>query len=152
MRLKLPLLPKELRWLACLGLAGFIFYTSIVMVPDTAVDTVYEEGHTLIPYAFGLDKWRHFVAYATLAYSLAYATAHWDRPQTQRLLFVVGVAGLYGMGMEIGQSMLSHRYFDINDMLANIVGALLVVPWYALRSRLEFVPLLDWRPFDLVAE
>ena len=35
---RVPLLPRSFRWLGVLVLAAFIFYTSLVTVPETVVD------------------------------------------------------------------------------------------------------------------
>jgi hypothetical protein len=67
--LRLPLLPWWVRWAAVAGLAAFIFYASIVTVPpETVLDQVRPGPEALLP----LDKWRHFLAYATFGYALAY--------------------------------------------------------------------------------
>jgi VanZ family protein len=143
MRLRLPLLPWWLRWAAVAGLAAFIFYTSIVTVPpETVVDQTNPGG--LDAFELGLDKWRHFLAYATFGYALAYATTDWE-VETRRLAALVLVATvLYGVGIEFGQSQIPERYFSMNDAYANAFGAVLVVPWYALRRYVAFVPLRSW--------
>jgi VanZ family protein len=91
-----------------------------------------------------LDKWRHFLAYATFGYALAYATTDWN-VRTRRLAALVLVTTvLYGVGIEFGQSLVPGRYFSVNDAYANALGAALVVPWYAVRPSLAFVSLRDW--------
>jgi VanZ family protein len=141
MRLRLPLLPWWVRWAAVAGLAAFILYASIVTVPpETVVDQLRPGPEALLP----LDKWRHFLAYATFGYALAYATADWE-VETRRLAALVLVTTvLYGVGIEFGQSLVSGRYFSAGDAYANALGAVLVVPWYALRNRVAFVSLRSW--------
>ena len=96
MAVPVPLLPKPVRWLGVTGLAGFIFYTSIVTVPpETAIDSTR-------PSFAEVAQWRHFLAYGTLAYALAYATAEWDRERWVQAVAVVGVVSLYGASIEIG--------------------------------------------------
>lgn len=135
MSVRIPLLPALIRWLAVLAVAGVIFYGSILAVPpETVLDRV---RFTLIP----LDKWRHFLAYGAFAYALAYATADWERRARSLAALVVVVTVLYGVGIEFGQSITPGRYFSVLDAYANALGAALVLPWYLLSSRIEFVPL-----------
>jgi VanZ family protein len=51
---------------------------------------------------------------------------------------------LYGVGIEYGQSLVPERYSSAGDAYANAFGAVLVVPWYALRPHVAFVPLRSW--------
>ncbi|RXK47488.1 VanZ family protein [Halorientalis pallida] len=71
----------------------------------------------------GVDKWLHAVGYATLtllvAYALSGATKRWPA-------VAVAVAAIYGAGIEVVQSVLPFRSFDVLDVLANTLGALLV--------------------------
>jgi len=139
---RLPLLPRWLRWLAVTGVAGFIFYASVLTVPpETAAEAVDAAKPTD---AIALDKWRHFLAYAAFGGALAYATSDWDVDRRVLAVGVVGVTVLYGVGIEFWQSQLPERYFSLGDAYANAVGGLLVVPWYVVRSRLEFVPVRSW--------
>jgi VanZ family protein len=138
MHVRIPLLPWWLRWGAAVGLATFIFYTSILTVPpETVVDQARPE---LLP----LDKWRHLVAYATLAYSLAYATV--DRELDRRIIagIVIVVTVIYGVGIEFGQSFLPNRYFSLGDAYANALGGLLVLPWYLIQRYIEYVPMPEF--------
>ncbi|MBV0924933.1 VanZ family protein [Halomicroarcula limicola] len=133
MTVRLPLLPRWLRWSAVALVGGFIFYTSVVVAPPaTPIDDV---KLTLIP----LDKWRHLVAYAALAGTLVYATTDWSLERRWTALTVVAVAVLYGIGIEVGQSFRPDRYLSLGDAYANAVGALLVTPWYLLRRYVTFV-------------
>lgn len=137
MTLRVPLLPRWLRWLAVVGLAGFIFYTSILTTPPGTVDPV---KPALVP----LDKWRHFLAYAAFGGALAYATTDWDTDWRVLAVGVVGVTVVYGVGIEAWQSFIPNRYFSLGDAYANALGGLLVVPWYLVRSRLNFVAIRPW--------
>lgn len=128
-----PLLPSWVRWLAVAVVGAFIFYVSIVTVPpETALDT----RPDLVP----LDKWRHFLAYAAFGGALAYATTDWEADGRLLAVGVIGVTVLYGVGIEVGQSLLPQRYFSLGDAYANALGGLLATPWYAIRSRLSLVP------------
>jgi len=134
MQVRVPLVPTPLRWLFVLGLAGFVLYTSLVIVPpETVVDTW---KPTLLP----LDKWRHFLAYAAVGYALAYAVADWEQPTHRLAAAVVAVTILYGVGIEVGQSFVPRRYFSLGDAYANALGGVLVVPYYLVRRCLTFVP------------
>lgn len=135
--LRVPLLPAWLRWAGVAVLAVVIFYASVLTVPpaDPVVDPP-----DLVP----LDKWRHFVAYAAFGGGLAYATADWDWPTRRLAMFVLGVTIVYGVGIEIWQWFVPVRYFSVADAYANALGAVLVTPWFLLRSRLSLVPVRAW--------
>ncbi|WP_166972445.1 VanZ family protein [Haloarcula sp. JP-L23] len=138
MTVRLPLVPRWLRWGFVVAVAGFIFYMSLVAVPpETAVDTAK-------PDVLPLDKWRHFVAYAALAGTLVYATADWALRRRWSVLLVVGSVALYGVGIEAGQSALPARYFSLGDAYANVLGAVLLTPWYLLQPHFEFVGVRAW--------
>jgi hypothetical protein len=121
------------------ALVGFIFYVSIVTAPP---ETVVDQARTSLGAEdiAQLDKWRHFVAYATLGGALAYAVADTDLSPVQAAVLVVSVTVRYGLDIEFGQSMLPDRYFSVGDAAANALGGLLVLPWFTLQGRLRFVP------------
>lgn len=138
MRVRVPLLPGWLRWLAVFGIAAFIFYVSIVTAPpETPLDAARPD---LLP----LDKWRHLLAYAALGLALAYATT--DRETDRRVLAVavLAVVVLYGVGIEAGQSMLPDRYLSAGDAYANALGGAVVLPYYVVCPSLEFQPVREW--------
>jgi VanZ family protein len=138
MRPVIPLLPKPIRWLGVLVIAGFIFYTSVLTVPPEVA--VQDEGvFTFLAQItqFAQDKWRHFAAYGVLAYSLAYAIEHWEQDRWYRALIVVTVVGFYGFGIELIQYTQPNRYFTVGDTVANTIGSLLVLGWYSIRPYLE---------------
>ena len=137
MDLRLPLLPAWLRWSVVAAVAGVIFYASILTVPP---ETVLDTRPDLIP----LDKWRHFIAYAALGNSLAYATTDWDIETRRLAVAVFGVIILYGVGIEFGQSLTPDRYFSIGDVYANLLGGILVLPYYIVQSRLRFVSVSEF--------
>ncbi|MFC6864163.1 VanZ family protein [Halomicroarcula sp. GCM10025817] len=138
MTIRVPLLPRWLRWSFVVGIAGFIFYTSILAAPpSTAIDTLRFE---LIP----LDKWRHFLAYGVLAGAILYAIVDWQLPIVRDASLVIGLAFLYGVGIEFGQSLIPNRYFSLGDAYANFLGTILVTPWYLVRRHVEFVEVRTW--------
>ncbi|WP_123533875.1 VanZ family protein [Halosimplex salinum] len=130
---RIPLLPRAVRWAAVALVAGFIFYTSIVTTPPPEAVVPKLGPPDLIP----LDKWRHFLAYGALAGSLWYATLDWDRSVRLVALFVLGVTIVYGIGIEFWQSLIPRRYFSVGDAYANALGTLFVVPLFVLRERVD---------------
>ena len=133
-RLPFPLLPAWLRWTLVIALVAFVFYVSIITAPpETPIDT----RPDLIP----LDKWRHFLAYAAIGGSLAYATTNWHGSQRALALGVFTVTVVYGVGIEYWQSFLPNRYFSLGDAYANAIGGVLALVWYVIRPRLEFRPI-----------
>jgi VanZ family protein len=138
-RLVVPVVPRWVRWASVLAVAAAIFYLSVLAVPPENPVVGPPGPPDLIP----LDKWRHFLAYAGLAGSLAYATADWERSTAGVAAFVVGVSVLYGVGIEGIQATIPHRYFSPADAYANALGAVLAVPWFAVRSRVELVRVFD---------
>ncbi|RQH00503.1 VanZ family protein [Natrarchaeobius oligotrophus] len=139
MTVRVPLFPPVVRWALVAGVAAFIFSASILAPPpETPVDTAQ-------PGFLPLDKWRHFVAYATLGYALAYATSTtWDGRRWRAFVLVVVLTSLYGAGIELGQSVIPDRQFDPGDVVANALGAALVLFRFAIRPRLELTPVSQW--------
>ena len=137
MEVRVPWLPRWLRWSAVFAVAAVIFYLSILTAPPE--DPVIPQPD-LVP----LDKWRHFLAYAAFGGSLAYATAKWQWPRWALVGFVVGVAVLYGVGIEVWQSFIPQRYFSVGDAYANALGGLLVLPWFLVRPHLSLEPIGAW--------
>lgn len=134
--MKLPLLPATVRWLGVIVIAAFIFYSSLVTVPETVVDDAQ-------PYFIELNHWRHLVAYFTLASSLAYATVEWDVSRRKRVIFAIVLASGFGIAMEAGQAMVPHRSdFLISDATVNTIGASLVIIFYFVE------PYIQWTPYS----
>ena len=137
---------KLLRWAVALGVAATVFYFSVLSTPPsgTASRSLFDLLPTIA--GFGTSQWRHVLAYAGLAYSLAFATCHWQLLRWRRAAFVIVAAATYGLSIEVAQSFTATRVFDTMDILANTLGALLVIPWYAVSkwigSRLE-IPTSD---------
>ena len=138
MKLRVPLLPRSVRWAAVLAVAAVIFYASILSAPpETVIDRVKPD---LLP----LDKWRHFLAYAAFGGALAYATTDWEVDRRVLAVAVIGLTVVYGVGIEIGQSQIPERYFSLGDAYANALGGVLVLPYYLLQPYLSFTPLRSW--------
>jgi hypothetical protein len=127
-RLRLPLVPRSVRW-ALVGVVSVtILVFSVVRPPDVAP--------ALGP--FGLvprSTWLHGIAYAGLAVVLAYALQTSPRPDWQVLCVVFALATGYGLGIELLQSTIAYRTFDVADILVNAGGAALAVTGWKLALR-----------------
>lgn len=134
-RLGLPLVPAPFRWAIVVAVALVIFANSIVFVPPTPPGA--EPG----PF---WDKRLHFAAYATLTLSLAYATARSDLEPPTRLMGVLFFAMGYGIAIELLQAPLPDRFFSYADLLANALGAVLGLVYFAIENRLSYMP-VGWR-------
>jgi biotin transporter BioY len=153
MRVVVPLLPKSLRWTGVVAVAAFIFYASVLTDPPTIAAEGIVGGEDIFrvltdTVGFAQSQWRHFAAYGVLAYALAYAVERGSPDNNwrwQSALLVVGAAVLYGIGIECVQYFTPERVFDVRDMVANTLGALLVLPWYAVRPVVEVRSLVDYR-------
>jgi VanZ family protein len=145
MTVVLPLLPRWVRWLGVVTVAGFLFYTSVVTVPPEV--SVQQGGQDVFRSladitGFAQAQWRHFLAYGALSCALAYATDHWETAPWSRALVVIALAALYGLGIELIQPF-AQRTFDVRDIAANTLGATLVLPWFLLRQSIELRPLRE---------
>jgi VanZ family protein len=138
-RLRLPLLPKWLHWSTVIAVGAVILYSSVIAVPPGV-----DRGQALIPH---LDKILHGIAYATLGLAMAYALVGSQCSQRQQVLLVLGVTAAYGVAIELLQGQLTARTASALDALANVLGALVVLGWYAIVDHVEFV-----RPRRLLAE
>ena len=127
-RVRVPLLPRSLRWLGVLGVAGVIGYFSLLTVPP--------EPPSPTPF---WDKRLHFAAYAGFALLLAYATANRLERPYRRAALVLGVVVAFGAGIELLQGVTPHRYFGWGDLLANALGATLAGVWLFVERRIRYV-------------
>ncbi len=134
-RVPFPLFPRRVRW----GMAGLAVAAvgglSVVAVPQA-------EPVVGPPRGLALDKWRHGLAYGAVGLSLAYATADWDWPRWRLAALVVGLAAAYGLGIEALQLVLPHRYGEVGDAVANLLGAGLALGWFLLRPVVRLVPVV----------
>lgn len=132
-RLRLPLVPRWVRLTLVLVVSGVVFVGSVVRPPASG-------GPILGP--FGLVSqtvWLHAIAYATIAMLIAYALQSGGRPTWPVLGVAFVLATVFGMGIELVQSRLAYRTFEVADMLVNAGGAALaVVVWRLLAARVRF--------------
>ncbi|MDR5674230.1 VanZ family protein [Halalkaliarchaeum sp. AArc-GB] len=136
MQVPIPLLPRSIRWTAVAAVAGLIFYASLLSPPP---ETVVDDAR---PWFSPLSHWRHFVAYFTLAGTLAYATDHWRLPRWRHAALVIAIAAFFGVAMEFGQVFVPERtQFMITDVVVNTLGASLVLAWFFVRPALELTPI-----------
>lgn len=130
-RIRFPLLPDPVRWLGVATVAAVLVYFSLLAAPPQQ------------PPDPGLgdfwDKKLHFAGYLGLGLALAYATADGRDTPRRRTTLVLGVAVLFGVGIELLQGPLPDRYFSYADMLANALGAILATGWFVVESRLSYV-------------
>ena len=129
---RFPRATRRRRTAAFAAVAAIVFVASVVDPGTTGTATARAGPLGLV----GFDKWVHGAAYATLA--LLGASALAARPSTRGrdgwslVLVVVGVAA-FGAGVEVVQSTLPVRSFDVLDVAANATGALVGVgAWRAL--------------------
>lgn len=131
-RLRLPLVPRSVRWLLVGATLATILVFSVVRPSVTGP----------VPGPFGIvpqSTWLHAVGYAGLAVVLAYALQTSPRPDWQVLCVVFTLATVYGAGIELLQSTIAYRTFDTADILVNAAGAAVaVVGWKLLVRRVRF--------------
>lgn len=131
-RLRLPLVPKSVRWLLVAATLVTLLVFSVVRPSATGP----------IPGPFGLvpqSTWLHAVGYAGLAVVIAYALQTSPRPDWQVLCAVFAFATAYGAGIELLQSTIAYRTFDTADILVNAAGAAVAVAgWKLLVRRVRF--------------
>ena len=132
-RLRLPLVPRWLRWSLAVAVLATLLVFSVVRPPETT-------GRALGPLGvFPLTAWLHAIGYAGLAFVLAYALQTSPRPDWQILCVVFAFATAYGAGIELIQSTLAYRSFDVGDILVNALGAAVAVTgWKLLVRRVRF--------------
>jgi len=128
-RVHLPLVPRSVRWLLVTAVLTAIFVASVVRPPGAGRLVTGPLG--VLP----LSTWLHGVAYAGLAVVLAYALHRSPRPKWQILPVVFALATAYGVGIELVQSTLAYRSFEMGDILVNAVAAALAVAGWSLFVR-----------------
>jgi len=130
-RLVVPLCPRSFRWVVVVGVTIAIVILSLVPPPAD----IQSAGQS--------DKILHFLAYFGLAGTLTYATIELrSRPQRRSLFIFVGAVGT-SLGVELLQGALPYRYFTLGDLLANALGAGLMLLWLPIEQYVEYVSLAE---------
>jgi VanZ family protein len=131
-RLVVPVCSQPLRWIVVAGVTVTIVILSLVSPPAD----VQSAGQS--------DKILHFAAYFGLAGALTYATIEFQsQPRLRSVLIFVGAVGV-GLGVELLQATLPYRFFTIGDLLANTLGAGLMLLWLPIEQYVEYAPLDDY--------
>ena len=82
-----------------------------------------------------LDKAIHAAAFAGLGFLLAFGISGWWKPGPRLYLSVIALLGLYATVDELSQGLVSRRYSDLRDWVADIVGAIAGVAVFGLLER-----------------
>jgi len=126
-RYPVPLVDRRLRYALAVGVAAVVLVASLANPPATG-------GPTVI-FGVGTDKWLHLLAYAGLASAVAYARLDAEGLSGRALLGVFLLVAAYGFGVELVQSPLPARAFDLVDAAANALGAILgTAPYLRLQG------------------
>lgn len=131
-RLVVPLCPQSFRWFVVVGVTIAIVILSLVPPPAD----IQSAGQS--------DKILHFFAYFGLAGTITYATTELrSQLRVRSLVIFFGAIGV-GLGVELLQGMLPYRFFTLGDLLANTVGAGLMLLWLPIERYVEYTPLGDY--------
>ncbi len=114
----------------------------LLLVTCLAVITWLALTSETMPTAFQIwDKLNHLAVFITLAF-----LADFSFPQSQKNWIKGVFLATYGLGLEIIQLLQGHRYFEVQDLLAEIIGVICYLP---LRGHLQRIPFLSpERPGD----
>jgi len=82
-----------------------------------------------------LDKAIHAAAFAGLGFLLAFGVSGWWKPGPWLYLSVIALLGLYATVDELSQGLVSRRYSDLRDWVADILGAIAGVAVFGLLER-----------------
>ena len=113
------------RFIPMVTIMGIIFYLS-----HQPGDFVY------LPPLMGLDKLLHVIAYSSLAGTFLYGlhpSIHGSNRSAVAIVVIL-LCTLYGISDEYHQSFIPGRFDSVWDVLADGLGALLVVGWWLKRK------------------
>lgn len=73
-----------------------------------------------------LDKWAHFIMYGSLSFVWAYEWRSSDASRKwKRYVLILTATAVFGVMLESFQLVLnSERYFEVLDIIANIIGSM----------------------------
>lgn len=125
---------KRPQWVALIGPLGLML--AISLVSGTAQPAVPDSGFVY------QDKVAHVLVFGLLATAWFRALPQtWSQATRSRL--AVALAGGFGIVDEFHQSLIPLRQFELADMLADLVGAVLAVAVYV--NWKGYRELLEWR-------
>lgn len=84
------------------------------------------------------DKPNHWIAFITLAF-----LADYSFPRSQRNWIKWISLAAYGLGLEVLQLLSGFRAFEVDDLLADVIGILCYLP---LRGVIQRIPVLSFNP------
>lgn len=80
----------------------------------------------------GADKIAHFGAYGLLTWLVLGGWQSNFFSKNKKYIFVIFFVSMYGLGIELIQAFLPNRYFEVPDIIANIMGAFVGAITYPL--------------------
>lgn len=80
----------------------------------------------------GVDKIAHFGAYGLLTWLILGGWQSNFFSKNKKYFFVIAFVSVYGLGIELIQGFLPDRYFEVPDIIANIMGAFVGAITYPL--------------------
>jgi VanZ family protein len=78
-----------------------------------------------ITFLWSPDKLVHFGVYAILAILFAFSISKQRSNSLQRYVLIIVICGIFGCLIEIFQPILTNRYFEIYDIVANLIGTII---------------------------
>ncbi|WP_136688201.1 VanZ family protein [Halorhabdus amylolytica] len=115
---------RPLRWLVVLVVAAILFLAAVVE-PSTGIARYGPFG--LLTRA----TWLHVFGYAALSLTLVYALLDVPGGSTLHPAVVPVIVVAYGTLLELVQLLIPYRSFAVGDILADAVGAVVVVAVWA---------------------
>lgn len=82
----------------------------------------------------GFDKIAHFGCYLLMTWFILGGWQNTFFSNNKKYIFVIVFVSLYGLGIEFIQGFLPNRYFEIPDIIANIMGSFVGAVSYPLVS------------------
>ncbi len=80
----------------------------------------------------GVDKIAHFASYFLLTFLIL---GGWEKTSIfnrKKYALVIALVSMYGIGIEFIQGFLPNRYFEVPDIIANIMGSFVGAVFYPL--------------------